>query len=41
MPALRPIGPNDYAVIDDRPNVGRNRHAAERTNVTVLLLSRP
>ena len=30
--ALRPIGSNDYAVIDDGNIVGRIRHAAERVN---------
>jgi hypothetical protein len=32
MLALRPVGPNDYAVINDGNVVGRIRHAAERTN---------
>lgn len=30
--ALRPIGKNDFAVIDDGNTVGRIHHAAERTN---------
>ena len=30
--ALRPIGPNDYAVIDGGNVVGRIRHAAKRTD---------
>jgi hypothetical protein len=30
--ALRPIGRNDYAVIDDGHPVGRIRYAAERAN---------
>jgi hypothetical protein len=30
--ALRPIGSNDFAVIDDGNPVGRIRYAAERTN---------
>jgi hypothetical protein len=32
--ALRPIGSNDYAEIDDGNTVGRIRYAAERTNET-------
>ena len=42
-----PIGPNDYAVIDDGNKVGRIRHAAERTaqvsrrNSDLPLTSRP
>ncbi len=32
MLALRPIGRNDFAVIDDGHTVGRIRHAAERAN---------
>ena len=32
MLALRPIGKNDFAVIDEGNAVGRIRHAAERTN---------
>ena len=45
--ALRPIGENDYSVIDGGNVVGRIRHAAERTNdvwlwhVTVLIPSPP
>jgi hypothetical protein len=35
--ALRSIGSNDYAVLDDGHPVGRIRHAAERTNEEVWL----
>jgi hypothetical protein len=35
--ALRSIGSNDYAVIDDGHRVGRIRYAGERTNEVSLL----
>ena len=35
--ALRSIGRNDYAVIDDGHRVGRIRYAGERTNEVSLL----